>query len=68
LEAGEWTVLSNIRLDQILKGEDMVRHGKSMRLRWSGYLEIMEGRRMPKATPWKYYRSQKAGKARKRWI
>ena len=32
-EAGEWRILSNMEIDQILKGEDLVRHAKSMGLR-----------------------------------
>ena len=41
-------VLSNMEIEQILEREDLVRHVKSMRLRWLGHVERMQEERMPK--------------------
>ncbi|KAJ4437401.1 hypothetical protein ANN_17545 [Periplaneta americana] len=47
-EAGEWRIRSNTEIDQILKAEDLVKHIKSMSLRWLSYVERIQEGRMPK--------------------
>lgn len=47
-ENGIWRVRSNLEIDKILKGEDLVRFVKSLRLRWLGHVERMETGRTPK--------------------
>jgi hypothetical protein len=38
-ESGEWRIRSNIEIVQILKGENFLRHPKSMGLRWFHHVE-----------------------------
>ena len=47
-ENGIWRVRSNLEIDKILKGEDLVRFVKSLRLRWLGHMERTETGRTPK--------------------
>jgi hypothetical protein len=45
---GVWRVRSNSEINSLLRGEDIVRHEKSLRLSWLGHVERMESERTPK--------------------
>ena len=47
-ENGMWRIRSIVELNNLLKGEDIVRFAKSQRLRWIGHVERMAETRMPK--------------------
>ena len=65
-EFGTWKIKSN--LDQILGGEDLVRHVKSLRIGWLGHVERMEGKRTPKYLLYNNIIGiRKKGRSRKRW-
>jgi hypothetical protein len=47
-ENGEWKSRTNIELEKISKGENIVKWIKGQRMSWLGHLERMEKDRMPK--------------------
>jgi len=47
-ENGEWKSRTNRELDEMSKGENIVKCIKGQRISWLGHLERMEGDRMPK--------------------
>jgi hypothetical protein len=47
-EDGEWTSRMNRELEEMSKGENIVKWIKGQRISWSGHLERMEEDRMPK--------------------
>ena len=47
-ENGEWKSRTNIQLEEMRKGENIVKWIKVQRIRWLGHLERMEEDRMPK--------------------
>jgi len=47
-EDGEWKSQTNRELEQMSKGENIVKWIKGQRIRWLGHLERMEEDRMPK--------------------
>jgi hypothetical protein len=47
-EDGEWKSRKNRELEELSKGENMVKWIKGQRIGWLGHLEIMEEYRMPK--------------------
>ena len=48
IENNMWRIRSNSEINKILRGEDLVRYIKSLRLRWMGHVEGMENERIPK--------------------
>src|SRR5215469_12837688 len=67
-ENGEWKIRTNIELEEISKGENIVKWIKGQRISWLGHLERMEEDRMPK----KIFNQKLEGtrgrrRARKRW-
>jgi hypothetical protein len=44
-----------------MKGEDLIRHLNSMRLRWLGHVERTQNAKT--SIPWIYYRNEKERKA-----
>ena len=68
-QQGIWRIRTNSEINDILKGEDIVRHIKSMRLRWIGHVERMEEERMPKRLmKGEIIGPRKRGRPRRRWI
>jgi hypothetical protein len=47
-ENGEWKSRTNRELEEITKGENIVKWIKGQRISWLGHLERMEEDRMPK--------------------
>jgi hypothetical protein len=47
-ENGEWKSRTNRELEEISKGENMIKWIKGQRISWVGHLERMEEDRMPK--------------------
>ena len=47
-ENGEWKSRTNRELEEMSKGENIVKWMKGQRISWLGYLERMEEDRMPK--------------------
>jgi hypothetical protein len=67
-ENGKWKSRTNIELEEISKGENIVKWIKGQRISWVGNLERMEEGRMPK----KIFNQQlegtrRRGRPRKRW-
>jgi hypothetical protein len=48
-ENGEWRTRTNRELEEMSKGENIVRWIKGQRISWLGHLERMEENRMPKS-------------------
>jgi hypothetical protein len=47
-EDGEWKIRTNRKLEELNKGENIVKWIKGQRISWLGHLERMEEDRMPK--------------------
>ena len=47
-EDGEWKSRTNLELEELSKGENIVKWIKGQRISWLGHLERMEEDRMPK--------------------
>ena len=47
-ENGEWKIRTNRELEEISKGENIVKWIKGQRISWLGHLERMEEERMPR--------------------
>jgi len=47
-EDGEWKIRTNRELEELSKGENIVKWIKGQRISWLGHLERMEEDRMPK--------------------
>ena len=67
-ENGDWKSRTNRELEEMSKGENIVKWIKGQRMSWLGHLEIMEEDRMPK----KIFTQELEGKRRrerprKRW-
>jgi hypothetical protein len=67
-ENGEWKTSTNQELEEMSKGENIVKWIKGQRISWLGYLERMEENRMPKMIfSQELERSRRRGRPRKRW-
>jgi len=67
-ENGEWKIRKNRELEEMSKGENMVKWIKEQRISWLGHLQRMEEDRMPKkiftqGLEW----TRRRGRPRKRW-
>jgi hypothetical protein len=67
-ENGEWRTTTNRELEEMSKGENMVKWMKGQRVSWLGHLERMEENRMPKMIfSQELGRPRRRGRPRKRW-
>jgi len=67
-ENGEWKSRTNRELEEISKGENIVKWIKVQRISWLGHLERMEEDRMPKKIfTQELVGTRRRGRPRKRW-
>jgi hypothetical protein len=65
---GEWRTRMNKELEEMSKGENIVKWIKGQRIRWLGHLERMEEYRMPKMIfSQELEGMRQRGRSRKRW-
>jgi hypothetical protein len=67
-EHGEWRTRTNRELEDMSKGENVVKWIKGQRVSWLGHLERMEENRMPKMIfSQELEGPRRRGRPRKRW-
>ena len=67
-ENGEWKSRTNRKLEEMSKGENIVKWIKGQRISWLGHLERMEQDRMPKKIfTQELEGTMRKGRLRKRW-
>ena len=67
-ENGEWKSRKNRELEEMSKGENIVKWIKGQRISWLGHLERMEEERMPKKIfTQELEGTRRRGRPRKRW-
>jgi len=67
-ENGEWKSWTNRELEEMSKGENIVKLIKGQRIRWLGHVERMEEDRMPtKIFTQDLEGTRRRGRPRKRW-
>jgi len=67
-ENGEWKSRTNRELEEMRKGENIVKWIKEQRISWLGHLEGMEENRMPKKIfTQELEGTRRRGRRRKRW-
>jgi len=67
-ENGEWKSRTNRELEEMNKGENIVKWMKEQRISWLCHLERMEEDRMPKKiSTQELERTRRRGRHRKRW-
>ena len=68
-ENGEWKSMTNQELEEITKGENIVRWIKGQMIGWLGHLQRMEGERMlKKIFNQGLEKTRRRERPRKRWI
>ena len=58
---GEWKSRTNRELEEMSKGENIVKWITRQSIRWLGHLERMEEDRMPKRSPLKNWKGREEG-------
>jgi hypothetical protein len=67
-EDGEWKIMTNRELEELSKGENIVKWIKGQRISWLGHQERMEEDRMPKKIfTQELEGTRRRGRPRKRW-
>jgi hypothetical protein len=67
-ENGEWRTRTNRELEEMSKGENIVKWIKGQRISWLGHFESMEENRMPKMIfSQELEEPRRRGRPRKRW-
>ena len=67
-ENGEWKSMTNRELEEMSKGENIVKWINGQRIRWLGHLERMEEDRRPKKIFFQELEGpRRRGRPRKRW-
>ena len=66
-ENGEWKSWTNRELEEMSKGENIVKWIKGQRISWLGHLERMEEDRIPKKITQELEGTRRRGRPRKRW-
>jgi hypothetical protein len=63
-----WRIRRNDELEDIIKGENIVRFIKSHRIRWLGHIERMQDTAIPKKMYGKLYATIRRGRPKTRWL
>jgi hypothetical protein len=63
-----WRIRRNDELEDIIKGENIVRFIKSRRIRWLGHIERMQDTAIPKKMYGKLYAMRCRGGPETRWL
>jgi hypothetical protein len=63
-----WKIRRNNELEDIIKGENIVRFIKSQRIRWLGHTERMQDTAVPKKMYGKLYATRRRGRPKTRWL
>jgi hypothetical protein len=64
-----WRIRRNDELQDIIKGEKIVRFIKSQRIRWLGHTERMQDTAIPKTMLYaKLYETRRRGRPKMRWL
>ena len=67
-ENGEWKSWTNRELEEMSRGENIVKWIKGLKISWLGHLERMEEDRMPKKiSTEELEEKRRRGRPRKRW-
>jgi len=61
-ENGEWKSRTNRELEEMTKGENIIKWIKGQRISWLGHLERMEEDRIPKRSSLKNWKGREEGK------
>jgi hypothetical protein len=63
-----WRIRRSYELEDIIKGENIVRFIKSQRIRWLGHTERMQDTAIPKKMYGKLYATRRRGRPKSRWL
>jgi hypothetical protein len=63
-----WRIRRNDELEDIIKGENIVRLIKSQRIRWLGHIERMQDTEIPQKMYGKLYATRRRGRPKTRWL
>jgi hypothetical protein len=63
-----WRILRNGDLEDIIKGENIVRFIKSQLIRWLGHVERVQDTAIPKNMYGKMYATRRRGRPKTRWL
>jgi hypothetical protein len=61
-----WRIRRNNELEDLIKGENIVRFIKSQRIRWLGHIERMQDTAIPKKMYGKLYATRRRGRPKMR--
>jgi hypothetical protein len=63
-----WRIRRNDELEDIIKGENIVRFIESQRIRWFGHIERMQDTAIPKKMYRKLYATRRRERPKTRWL
>jgi hypothetical protein len=63
-----WRIRQNDELEDIIKGENVVRFIKGQRIRWLGHIERIQDTAISKKMYGKLYATRRRGRPKTRWL